>query len=185
MFLLARKLGIVHCRVCNGEIDRNTTEEGKDWIMRSKGWFYHTDCYNSWVAEKDNLHASKGNEEWLDYTWEFLTKEMLMEIDFIKFKKQWESYLKKNMTAKGIYFSLKYYYDIQKAPRNKAKGGIGIVPYVYDEACQYYYALYLAQLVNQEKNIEEYKPTERIISIFSPRTYIKKRKLFNLDEEEN
>ena len=23
---MARKLGIVHCRVCNGEIDRNTTE---------------------------------------------------------------------------------------------------------------------------------------------------------------
>ena len=135
---MAKKLGIVHCRVCNGEIDRNTTEEGKDWLMRSKGWFYHKDCYDSWVAEKDNLHASKGNEEWLDYTWEFLTKEMLMEIDFIKFKKQWESYLKKNMTAKGIYFSLRYYYDIQKAPRNKAKGGIGIVPYVYDEACSYW-----------------------------------------------
>ena len=51
---------------------------------------------------------------------------------------QWESYLKKNMTAKGIYFSLRYYYDIQKAPRNKAKGGIGIVPYVYDEGCSYW-----------------------------------------------
>lgn len=135
---MARKLGIVHCRVCNGEIDRNTTEEGKDWIMRSKGWFYHKDCYDGWVAEKDNLHASKNNEEWLDYTWEFLTKEMLMEIDYPKFQKQWDSYLKKNMTAKGIYFSLRYYYDIQKAPRNKAKGGIGIVPYVYDEGCGYW-----------------------------------------------
>ena len=58
---MARKLGIVHCRVCNGEIDRNTTEEGKDWIMRSKGWFYHKDCYDGWVAEKDNLPVIVGS----------------------------------------------------------------------------------------------------------------------------
>lgn len=135
---MARKLGIVHCRVCNGEIDRNTTEEGKDWIMRSKGWFYHKDCYDNWAAEKDSLHANKNNDEWFDYAWNFLTKEMLMEIDYPKFQKQWASYLKKNMTAKGIYFSLRYYYDIQKAPRNKAKGGIGIVPYIYDEGCSYW-----------------------------------------------
>ena len=38
---MAKKLAIVHCRVCGGDIDRNIDLEGKEWIMASRNYFYH------------------------------------------------------------------------------------------------------------------------------------------------
>ena len=45
------------------------------------------------------------------------------------------------MTPKGIYFTLKYYYEVQKGDRDKALGGIGIVPSIYKEATAYWVEL--------------------------------------------
>jgi len=80
---------------------------------------------------------------------------------------------------------LVYFYDIQKHGTEEANNGIGIVPYIYDNAKQYYYNLWLAQQRNEDKDIELYKPKEVIVSITSPRRQIKKRKIFMfLDKEE-
>jgi hypothetical protein len=54
-------------------------------------------------------------------------------------KQQIENYWKKEkINPKGIYFSLKYFYEIKKHPWEKGHGGIGIVPYVFDEAKAYW-----------------------------------------------
>ena len=41
----------------------------------------------------------------------------------------------------------------------------------------------MAKLVNETKNIADYKPKEIAIEIESPRVQTKRIKLFNLDEE--
>lgn len=68
----------------------------------------------------------------------------------------------------------------------KANGSIGIVPYVYDKAFQYYYALWLANQNNKDKVISDYVATSREVTIRPPQPKVRKRKLFSfLDKEDN
>lgn len=133
-----KKLGLCHCRICKGPIDRNTTQEGIDWVMPSKNWFYHKKCYDDWGKKKGDVHATLDAELWKDATWDYLTKELKIPIIYEKMKSQWENFIKKGKTAKGIYFSLRYFYDVQKGNPEKSEGGIGIVSYIYDEGCKYW-----------------------------------------------
>ena len=66
-----------------------------------------------------------------------------MSIDFTKFNSQWENFTKPNkkMTPKGIYFAMRYYYDVMHGDKEKANGGIGIVQNIYKDAAQYWYDL--------------------------------------------
>lgn len=127
----------VHCRSCGKEIDRDMLVEGKDWVMRSKNWYYHLNCYNSWIKSNE-INSTNSNEVWFEYCWDYLVKDLKMSIDFNKMKKQWDSFLNKNMTAKGVYFCLKYFYDIKDGDKGKSQEGIGIVPFIYKEGCQYW-----------------------------------------------
>jgi hypothetical protein len=47
--------------------------------------------------------------------------------------------LKQNKTAKGIYFAIRYFYDVQKGDKDKCLGGIGIVSSIYDDSRAYWY----------------------------------------------
>lgn len=42
------------------------------------------------------------------------------------------------MTAKGMYFALKYFYGIKKNDISKSENGIGIIPHIYEESCTYW-----------------------------------------------
>ena len=111
---------IVHCRVCKQEINKKTQLEGIDWVMPSKNWYYHKECFNTWGKKKNDVHAQAEDE------------------DFPKFKKQWDSFLKKGYKAKGIFFCIKYFYEIKNGDRSKAEGGIGIIPHIYEDGREYW-----------------------------------------------
>ena len=85
-------------------------------------------------------------------------------------------------TYKGILQSLVYFFELKGNSTEKAPESIGIVPYIYREATQYYYNLYLAKVANNQKNINDYKPKIKHIEITPPQVETKKVKLFNLDE---
>ena len=88
-------------------------------------------------------------------------------------------------TYSGIRRTLEYFYEIKKNSLDKANGGIGIVPWVYEEAKRYYYNQWLLSQKNAEKDIETYKPKIKDIIIKPPKRQPKKRKIFTfLDEEE-
>ena len=38
------------CRICHMPIDKVRQKENIDWIMPSKGWYYHKECYETWKA---------------------------------------------------------------------------------------------------------------------------------------
>ena len=87
-------------------------------------------------------------------------------------------------TYSGIRKALTYFYEVKKNDIKRANGSIGIVPYIYRESYEYYYALWLAQQTNQDKSIETYVPQEQVVVIKSPKRPIKKRRFFTfLDEE--
>jgi hypothetical protein len=79
--------------------------------------------------------------------------------------------------------ALIWFFEVKGNSTEKANGGIGIIPYVYKDAYNYYYNLYLAQIVNQEKDIEQYQTKVREIVIQSPKAPPKRIRLFDLGED--
>lgn len=182
------KLPPVVCRApeCKRQIDRNEEKEGVVWIKDPvrKGWYWHVACYNATESFKKSptINDDVPVEKWLDATWDYLTKVQKIDIDFIKFKSQFDNFLKKKETAKGIYFTLRYYYDVQKGDKSKAEKGIGIVPYVYQKATEYWVNLESKKqgtIAAIEKQVREL--TERpVIKIKRAKTN-KKKKMIDLN----
>ena len=112
----------------------------------------------------------------------------LFKIDFIgaRIRKQINQYIEEyHYTYSGIRKALYYFYEIKGNSIEKANGGIGIIPYIYNEAYDYFFAIWKAQEVNNNKNIEKYVPSATEIIIKNPERKVKKRKLFSfLDEVE-
>lgn len=53
-------------------------------------------------------------------------------------EKQIAEYLDEGKTLSGIYNSMLYWFDVRQEDPSKAKGGIGIVSYIYSDAQKYY-----------------------------------------------
>ena len=53
-------------------------------------------------------------------------------------ERQIAEYLDEGKTLSGIYNSMLYWFDVRQEDPSKAKGGIGIVSYVYAEAQKHY-----------------------------------------------
>lgn len=135
------KRPLVHCRRCKLAIDRDNQN---DWIMATKNYYYHISCYEDFVNDKEKAKSSNGidlianDELWRSAVTDYLTKDLKISINYPKFNSQWDNFLKKKMTAKGIYFTLRYFYEIEKGDVTKAEGAIGIVPHIYDRATCYW-----------------------------------------------
>lgn len=89
-----------------------------------------------------------------------------------------------NFTYSGMKKALVYFYEVKGNDRTKAKGGIGIIPYVYRDAYNYYYSLWLANQKNEHKVITDYKPVVREVRIPPPQLKPRKRRLFSFFEED-
>ena len=123
-----------------------------------------------------------------DYTAAELQEMKLFGTEYVhqRVRRQINTYISDyNYSYSGIQRTLTYFYEIKGNSLDKANGGIGIVPYVYQDAYNYYYALWEAGQKNQNKNISDFVPKEKVITISPPQRKLKKRKLFTfLDEEE-
>ena len=128
------RLGPVKCRVCKKTIDRNIEVEGTDWVQPSRNFYYHKSCYESFKNEKE----SNDSELWFDRIFDYFSHDLKIPYNFMKCRQQIKEYLKKGYTTKGIYFALKYFYEIKKGDPEKCQGGIGIVPYIYNESAEYW-----------------------------------------------
>lgn len=102
-----------------------------------------------------------------------------------KIQLQIASYIKDyNYTYSGILKTLIYFYNIQKNDISKSNGGIGIVPYVYQQAHDYYKELWETQQKNAAKDLSQYRPKENVITIRQPQRKIRRKPIFKfLDEE--
>ena len=151
------------------------------FIQVSKRRYAHKEC--SMSEDEKKLQENKDREELYDYIMK------LFNISFVdpKIQKQIKKYIEENnYTYSGIKKALVYFFEIKGNSVEKANGGIGIVPYVYTQAYNYYYSLWLAQQKNEDKIVQEYIPKVKEIVIPIPEKNPRKRKLFSfLDDEEN
>lgn len=131
----------VMCRACRQYFDTDKLSVD-EWIMPTPRHYYHTKCYADWKNNRTNIRVTGKPDEWyLEQLTEYLYQDLKIPVDFPKLSSQWKNFLaskKKQMTAKGIYFSMRYFYDVKHGDPQKAQGGIGIIPNIYEEATQYW-----------------------------------------------
>ena len=176
---------IVKCRICKQEFDTEKLSSD-EWVLPSPRFYYHTSCYNDWKANKNNLKAGGKNETfWYESLIDYLYRDIKMNVDFKKMSSQWNNFLKpgKSMTPKGIFFAVKYYYDILHGDKDKAQGGIGIVTSIYSDAAQYWTDLESKKTGTIDAIIEQIKSREaRPVQTMVRKSKIKDKSKFNLDE---
>lgn len=131
---------LVKCRICKQQFNRLDPNliEGVDYVKPSDRMYYHKKCYDEYQNSKLDVHANMTDELWFTAAWDFLRRDLKYDFNFVKVRKQWESFLKNKMTAKGMYFALKYFYEIKKNDVAKSENGIGIIPHIYEDSRDYW-----------------------------------------------
>ena len=139
-----------------------------------KNRYWHTECYNR--EEK----ARKQSEQAIKDLENYICK--LFGTDHVspRIRKQIATMISQyNFTHSGILGSLKYWFEVKNGSIEKSNGGIGIVPYIYEDARKYYESISLAHQVNKE--IKSIDTEEIIVRIPSPKRNVKRLKLIDLD----
>ena len=135
-----KKLPLVHCRICKMAIDRQIDV---DWIMPVEKWYYHIGCYQDFANKKGaikegDITIEADDDLWRSAVYDYLKRDLKISVNYKKFDSQWKNFLKKGMTAKGVYFTLRYFYEVAHGDPTKSEDGIGIVPHVYSDATCYW-----------------------------------------------
>jgi hypothetical protein len=168
---------MVKCTVCGESFDRDKIQAVKSGARR----YAHYTCLPE--GELVPLPNAVVDQDLVDL--ENYIKNLLGD-DYnpARVKKQIKDYKTEyNYSYSGMLKALVWFYEVKGNSIEKANGGIGILPFVYQDAYNYYYSLYLAQLVNEEKDVNQYKTKVREIVIKSPSVAEKPIKLFDLGED--
>jgi hypothetical protein len=135
---------------------------GKSFNIKKEGYrmpvlnrYAHIDCY-----EKN--YNCKKDDSYVKIIYDYLGQELNMKFDYSACERQRLSYIKqKGYTNKGIYEALKYFYSIKGNSLEASNNRIGIVPYVYQEAHDYFSKLasesrsLMSAIENQKKKKSE------------------------------
>ena len=170
---------IVTCIYCKQTFDKSKTP----FKVFSNGSYAHQTCFD--LEQTRELTEQEKLEKYI---------MQLFGSDYVyaKIKKQIKDYVTNHgYTYSGIHKALVYYYEIKgnRFDENKAQGGIGIVPFVYQNAYNYYYAIWEAQQkqahIHDAASVEVYVPKAVEVRIPIPQRKERKRQLFTfLDEED-
>lgn len=136
------------CAICNKKFDRNSIQATKFNARR----YAHKECYPSGelvpmekpASEDPDLIALKSYIERIYGTkanWALINKQI----------KKFHS--ENKYSYSGILKSLIYFYEVKHNSVDGSNGGIGIVEYTYDQAYQYYLAIFMAQQNNEDKTL--------------------------------
>lgn len=160
------------CTYCKKYI--NLTED--EYVKVTDNLYAHKECFDK------EQERPKSDREKLEI---YICK--LFDLDFCTpaIIKQLNSYENdRGYTASGMLKTLVYFYDVKANPVPD-RPTVGILPYIYDEAKNYYKKLYYSNLYNKNRDMHNYIPqTEKVTIPVPHREVIKKRNLFTfLDEE--
>ena len=168
------------CRICHAPINKKTEIEGVDWFMPTRNYYYHIKCYKRW---KEGDPATTTDEDWQLLIYDFLSRDIKVSYNYFLCEAQRHKFNNDlQINNKGIYFALKYFYGVQRH-NWEGNGGIGIVPYIFDEAKQYWTQQEFKQrgfMAALEKQIREEANISQVVKI-KPKAAPRKEK-YNLDE---
>lgn len=122
----SRKADMKKCFYCDRMFD--ITKE--EYCMVSQRRYAHKGCYDTYHTEDDDK---------IEDIYTFLREEVHITCDRAQCERQRKNFITKlGYTNEGILNALKYFYKVKKQSPEKSGNRIGIVPYVYNEAKEYY-----------------------------------------------
>lgn len=166
------------CTVCNQRFDRDKVQAVKTGARR----YAHLRCKPD--GEKvplPNIEVDEDLQKLEDYIKKLLNEEYVNARVRKQIKDFKEEY---GYSYSGMLKSLVYFYEVKGNSKEKANGGIGIIPFIYKDAYNYYFELFTAQNKNQSKDVISYTSKIKEITIKPPTVYIPPKKLFDLDDKE-
>ena len=156
------------CPHCNKKFYREEEE-----YVKYKNRFYHKECYDI-VAKEDN--DKQALEDFIKKIFSLENLSPLIRRQIKNFHEQ------ENYTYSGMLKTLNYFFIIKRNSTEKCHG-IGIIPYVYEEAKDYYLKLFLLEETNS--NLSAVKE-ERKVKIHMPqRKPFRRIKEIKLIEEDD
>lgn len=166
------------CPKCNIRFDRDKIQAVKVSARR----YGHATCYPD---NTDYVSLVKTKEQDTDYIalMNYIKKIFGDKANYAQINRQLKIYTtENNYSYSGIMKSLVYWYEVKGNSIEKSNYALGIVPFIYQDAYNYYYSLFVAKQVNENKTLQ----TEvREIVIPPPKKQGTKRKLFDLGEWNN
>lgn len=161
------------CYYCGLQFDRNVEE----FVAINSRRYAHKTCYEK--AQSNKTQEEKDYEALANYIkriFGYSTIPSKISRQITDYKRQYD------FTYSGMLKALIWWFDVKKNTIEGTNGGIGILPYIYNDAKTYYYGLYIAQMANQGKQIVT-KVEE--VEIAPPQVYVQPPRLFKIEEEEN
>ncbi len=162
---------MVKCVICGQSFDRDK-EPFKQVAARR---YAHLKCVQT------NEEAAKQETD-KDTFFQMVKSIYGPKYNYIMINKQAEGYIKDyGYTWSGMTGCLHWFYNINHGSIEEGHGGVGIIPFIYEQVKQYYQELYYAQQENEKKDARA-QVVE--FSIQSPRTWHQPPQLMNLEEED-
>lgn len=162
----------VKCTICGDTFDRDV----EAWESTGNRRYAHLKCYK---ATNQARPASEIEyEELAEYIKKIFGKDYLSS----KVARQIRDYRRDfNFTFTGMKKALQWWFEIKGKSKEESNEGIGILPYIYEDAHRYFYNIFLAKSANEEK-AEQIGQVEVIeIEIAPPAVLRKQPKLFNFE----
>jgi hypothetical protein len=150
-----RKKNIRKCYYCGGDVDITTDKYSKVHSNR----YAHRECH---------IKNYTPDEEYIPKIYEYL-KSINFNYNYTQCDKQRVNFIKTmGYSNEEIYLTLKYMYSIKKLSPERSEGRIGLVPYLKEEAIQYFHNIEKRQ---EEIGIAVEKQLERgvkVIRVLAP-----------------
>lgn len=161
----------VKCKYCQEIFDRDK----EPFVKVSERRYAHKLCFEQNQTEK--TQEEKDLEALEQYIMNLFSEQYIGPRIRKQIKEYKENY---NYSYSGMLKTLIWWFEVKGNSVEKANGGIGIIPYIYQQACDYYYTLFLAKKANENKDLSYLNKNTKTIHIKPPSTNIKSHKLFQI-----
>lgn len=169
----------VICTVCKERFDRDKVQAVKSGARR----YAHLTC----MPKGELVPLAETNEDPdLVKLKNYISNLLKEQYVPARVNKQIKEYKEKyNYTYSGMLKALIWFYEVKGHSIDKANGGIGIIPFIYQDAYNYYYSLFMAKNALESSTLKPQLIEVKEITITSPRAKLRPVKLFNLDDAED
>lgn len=172
---------IVICKLCQKKFDLNS-EQG---VKINGSRYAHLSCAqeaNKPYLELVPMEKSATDPDFMQLK-DYINKILGEKANWPSITKQIKKYKEEDgYTYSGMLKSLIYFYDIKHNPVKT--NNVAIIPYIYKDAKEYYYNLFVIQQQAEQLEVNHFKHEIKEITIPIPK-FEKRKKLFDLEEEED
>lgn len=167
---------IVKCKICGLDFDLNQ-EQG---VIAGARRYAHHKCLPT--GELVPMETPPAEDPDLKTLKDYISKIYGEKANWALINKQIKKFKKdNNYSYSGMFKSLVYFYEVKHNSVENSNGGIGIIEFCYQDAYQYYLAIFMAQNNNENKTFIQ-KVKEYIIK--PPKSISKANKILNWGEED-